>query len=61
MKTKGELIAYYLESQAIPGKLSEWCENWGIDEDDYTAFMRAGMEAVDRRHENDQKRELKRI
>ena len=50
--TKGEYVAYYLEKEAARYSLVEWCEDRDISEEDYDVFMKAGIDAVNKRHEN---------
>lgn len=50
--SKGELVALWLEQEAARHRLSEWCKERGLSEEDYDVFMKAGIDAVNKRHEN---------
>ena len=44
--TKGERICYAIDKEVCRFSLVEWCEEWGIDKDDYEKFMEAGAKAL---------------
>ncbi len=44
--TKGERISYAINKEVCRFSLVDWCEEWGIDMDDYEKFMEAGEKAL---------------
>lgn len=44
--TKGERISYAIDKEVCRYSLVEWCEEWGIDMDDYEKFLEAGAKAL---------------
>jgi hypothetical protein len=45
--TCGESIEYAIFKAVSEYSFIEWLETWGIEEDDWDKFMKAGREAVD--------------
>ena len=44
--TKGERIEYAIEKEVKRYSFVEWCEEWGISEEDWDKFMDAGRKAL---------------
>lgn len=45
--TSGENIEHAIFKAVSEYSFIEWLENWGIEEDDWDKFMKAGREAID--------------